>query len=157
MGLGMLEIRIREAMSFKKSDELPEDVRALRLSQRTVRHAEAATEEVIDYRKELVVGRRRGREEPVPAGFRVREILRLNVRHFLVRLDDPVDEVAFLDRGAFRSAQVPKVYHVNLVIRSEQAGDNGRGRVRYERLRLVLDKNGIVRIEQVESREPAVA
>jgi hypothetical protein len=157
MGLGMLEIRIRESMGYRRSDDLPEEVRALRLSQRTVRHAEVATEEVIDYRKELFVGRRRGREEPVPAGFRVRDILRLNVRHFLVRLDDPVDEVAFLDRdrGAFRSAQVPKVYHVNLVVRSEQTDAEGRARVRYERLRLVLDKNGIVRIESVESREPA--
>jgi hypothetical protein len=153
MGLGMLRIRVREAMSFKKSDELPPEVRDLRLSRRTVRQAEAATEEVIHYRKELVVGRRAG-EEHIPEGFRVRDILRLNVRHFLVRLDDPLDEVAFLDRerGTFKTAQVPKVYHVNIVVRSERASASGHDEVRYDRLRLVLDKNGIVRVEDVESR-----
>jgi hypothetical protein len=153
MGLGMLQIRLREAMGFKRSDELPEEIRELRLSRRTVRQAEAAAEEVIHYRKELTVGGRAG-DERIPEGFRVRDILRLNVRHFLVRLDDPVDEVAFLDRerGTFRSTQVPKVYHVNIVVRTERSDASGRNQVCFDRLRLVLDKNGIVRVETVESR-----
>jgi hypothetical protein len=149
MGLGMLRIELREAMGFKRSDEVPREIRELRFARRTVRQAEAAIEEVIHYRKELSVERRGTSDERIPEGFRVRDILRFNVRHFLVRLDDPIDEVAFLDRkmGTFRSARVPKVYHVNFVIRSERTDETGRVDLRHDRLRLVLDKNGIVRIE----------
>jgi hypothetical protein len=154
MGLGMLQIRLREAMGFQTSDEVPAEIRDLRLTRRTVRQAEAATEEVIHYRKELVVGTRG--DEPVHEGFRVRDIMRLNVRHFLVRLDDPLDEVAFFDRerGTFRAERLPKVYHVNIVLRAERRDAAGKGEVRHERLRLVLDKEGIVRVDRVESRGP---
>ncbi|HZV02756.1 MAG TPA: hypothetical protein VFF73_38970, partial [Planctomycetota bacterium] len=114
--------------------------------------AETATEEVIRYRKEILVGR--AGEERVPDGFRIRDILRLNVRHFLARLDDPLDDVQFFDpdRGDFKSARLPKVYHVNVVVRAEQAGENGARSVRYDRLRVVLNKDGIVRVDAVESR-----
>jgi hypothetical protein len=153
MGLGMLRIRLREAMSWKKSDEVPADIRDLRLSRRTVRVAETATEEVIRYRKEITVDRSKGGER-VPEGFRVRDILRLNVRQFLARLDDPLDDVSFFDpeRGAFRAARLPKVYHVNIVIRSERSGEGEALNVHYERLRLVLNKEGIVRVDVVEVR-----
>jgi hypothetical protein len=152
MGLGMLRIRLRESMGWKKSDEVPADIRELRLSRRTVRLAETATEEVIRYRKEILVGR--AGEERVPEGFRLRDILRLNVRQFLARLDDPLDDVSFFDpeRGDFRAARLPKVYHVNIVIRAEHAFENGAKSVRYDRLRLVLNKEGIVRVDAVESR-----
>jgi hypothetical protein len=155
MGLAGLRVGLTEAMSFLSSAAVPAEVRELRLSRRTVRTAEAASEEVIRYRKELVV------KSPPDAGrladgFQLRDILRFNVRHFLVRLDDPLDPVVYFDAhaGTFVEANLPKVYHLNLVLRLERTDADGRGEARLVRFRLVINKEGIVRVDPVESRGP---
>ena len=50
--------------------------------------------------------------------------------------------------------QAPKVYHINAVLRYETrfgAGSQTRY-VDYERVRLIINKNGIVRLERVLER-----
>jgi hypothetical protein len=150
MGLGMLRIRLREAMAFLSSTSVPREIRDLRLSRRTVRFAEAGQEEVIHYKKELLIKKPSGAQ--IPEGFRVRDILRLNVRHFLVRLDDPIDPVAYFDPalGAFAAAKLPKVYHVNVVLRVQRFDDEKHGIERFERHRVVINKEGIVRVDLVD-------
>jgi hypothetical protein len=151
LGLGGLRIRAREVMRFLTPGEVPPTITALRLARRTVRRAERLTEEVIHYRKEItaIVDD----EHVVPEGYSLRDILRLNVRHFLVRLDDPIDRHRFFDpqAGTFATAQLPKVYHLNLVLavgRAEEGGDADEPPA-LEHLRVVLDKQGIVRVERV--------
>lgn len=155
MGLGMLRARLREAMRFTTTAEVPSDVVQLRLARRTVRQAETAAEEVIHYRKQLDVGAD-DEQARLPSGFWMRDILRFNVRHFLVRLDDPLDEVAYFDpsRRRFAGARLPKVYHLNLVLRIARHNAAGEGQARLEHLRLVLDKQGIVRVETVGATAP---
>jgi hypothetical protein len=155
IGLGMLRARMREAMRFLHSAEVPPEIRAVRLAKRTVRNAEVVTEEVIHYRKVLEV-RSRDDSEPLPDGYNVRDILRFNVRHFLVRLDEPLDGVAYFDPqvGAFAAADLPKVYHVNVVAKITREDEGGGGQERLERLRVVLNKEGIVRVDEVEAGDP---
>jgi hypothetical protein len=146
IGLGMLRARLREAMRFQKGSEVPPEVARMRRTGRTVQNAELHGEEVIHYRKVVEIGT----HDPaarLPEGYWVRDILRLNVRHFLTRLDDPIDHVAFFDpaRRAFRSADLPKVYHLNLVLRITRENAAGEGQERFEHLRVVLNKDGIVR------------
>lgn len=157
IGLDMLRARLRESMQFLRSSEVPPEVLAMRLAHRTVRNAETATEEVIRYRKVVDVTTR-DETERLPDDYWVRDILRLNVRHFLVRLDDPLDSVAFFDpeRDAFGGARLPKVYHVNVVKKITREGEGGAREERLERLRVVLNKDGIVRVDEVERRPPTV-
>jgi hypothetical protein len=152
VGLGMLRARIRETMKFTDTSSVPADVRSMRLAQRTVKHADIAQEEVIHYLKVVEVSA----HDDVPDDYWVRDILRINVRHFLVRLDEPVDEVAYFDAKSerFDVAEVPKVYHLNAIVRLSRRDADGSGQERLERLRVVLDKTGIVRVEHVESRGP---
>jgi hypothetical protein len=152
VGLGMLQARVQEVMHFLDVGKVSGDVRKLRLSQRTLPHADFAKEEVIHYRKVIDVGSRRS-DLPLSEAFWVRDILRLNVRNLLVRLDEPLDAIAFLDVGSstFRSTEVPKVYHVNVVVRLERESASGQRHERFGRLRLILDKRGIVRIEQLSA------
>jgi hypothetical protein len=72
------------------------------------------------------------------------DIARFHLRSFLLKMDEPRAEL-FVLRGD-RSEAVPaaRVYHVNLVIKFTDAD-----RVRYERVRLVLDQDGIKRLEPV--------
>jgi hypothetical protein len=152
VGLGMLRARIREVMKFTNVEKLPSDVRAMRLTQRTVQQAEVPVEEIIHYRKMVEVTAQDG----TPAGYRVRDIFRLNVRHYLVRLDEPLDEQPFFDANAkrFRTAEIPKVYHLNAIVRLSRRDADGNGSERLERFRVVLDKTGIVRIEKVKAHGP---
>jgi hypothetical protein len=156
-GLGMLRLRLREAMRFQHSAEVGSDVLEMRLAHRTVRHAEAAAEEVIHYRKVVDIDSREDTAE-LPDEYRVRDTLRVNVRPLLVRLDDPLDPVAFFDleRGSFGAAELPKVYHVNLVAKITREDASGRREQRLERMRVVLSKDGIVRVDEVERRPATV-
>lgn len=149
LGLGMVRIRAREAMRFVGGDEVPAPVLALRRARRTVRRAELFGEEIIQYRKLISMEVEDGSRMPV--GYRLRDILRLNVRHFLVRLDEPLARQAYFDaaRGAFTSAALPKVYHINVVLVVRRTGPTAPPREQLEHLRVVLDKERIVRVERV--------
>ena len=151
LGLGMLRIRLREGMRFASSSEVPPGVLRQRLSRRTLRRVEAFLEEVIHYRKQLDLTAADEVAQP-PEGYRVRDILRFNVRHFLVRLDEPIDRVAYYDaaRQTFAWAELPKVYHINLVLNLARLGPKDELlHERVEHLRVVLNKTGIVRVEKV--------
>ena len=106
-------------------------------------------EEVIHYRKRLEVDSEGARA--LPEGYRIRDILRVNVRHFLLRLDDPKDRVTYFDvgRGWFDEKDLPRVYHVHVLMRVRQLGPGGVAAEELAHLRLVLDKDGIVRAEAV--------
>jgi hypothetical protein len=149
LGLGMVRIRAREAMRFVGAAEVPAPVLALRRARRTVRRAELYGEEIIHYRKLITLEVDAG--SPMPAGYWLRDILRLNVRHFLVRLDEPLARQAYFDaaRAAFTSASLPKVYHLNLVLVVRRTAPSGPPREQLEHLRVILDKERIVRVERV--------
>jgi hypothetical protein len=126
VGLGMMTARVREAMRFLSVSQVPGEVRRSRLSHRTIPHADFSKEEVIHYQKVIDVGARRG-ERLASDAFWVRDIFRLNVKNLLTRLDEPVDEVSYYDerRHGFRATSIPKVYHVNVVVRLRRQSPDG--------------------------------
>lgn len=80
----------------------------------------------------------------------LKNVVRLDISPFLNKLDNPTMAVSFYDKNRHaRTVVAPKVYHVNVVFRYETLfGPEGSlVKVDYERLRLVIDKNGIVRLE----------
>lgn len=151
IGLGMLDVKLRETMTFFALADVRERVRQIRLERRTVRQTDVLQEEVLHYRKSLQVENTR-EEERLPEGYGVRDIMRFNMRHFLLRMDDPFEKVRYFDAGrdAFHEAKLPKVYHLNVVIRARHLRKGQSARERYEHLRVVLDKNGIVRVEKID-------
>jgi hypothetical protein len=152
LGLGMVRIRAREAMRFLKSGETPEPIMAARLARRTVRRAEVFGEEIIHYRK--VISMEVDDDAPMPPGYWLRDIVRLNMRHFMVRLDEPVASQLYFDaqRGGFATTPLPKVYHVNLILAVRRVDPAGHSQEQLEHLRVVLDKQRIVRVERVSTR-----
>ncbi|HKE16683.1 MAG TPA: hypothetical protein VKB80_17540 [Kofleriaceae bacterium] len=157
LGLGMVRLRAREAMRFLRSSEAPESVAALRLARRTVLRAENTGEEVIHYRK-LISLEVEG-DAPMPPGYWLRDILRLNMRHFMVRLDEPLARQSYFDArsGAFATAALPKVYHVNVILVVRRDDADGATEEQREHLRVVLDKQRIVRVERVGAVSAEVA
>lgn len=88
---------------------------------------------------------------------RIHDVLRFDVSHFLAKLADPQKRLSYFDpEKGIVTTDAPKLYHLNLVFRYV-VGDWLDGRqvkrsVDYERLRVVLNKRGIVRVETVVPR-----
>jgi hypothetical protein len=84
---------------------------------------------------------------------RVHDVLRFDVSHFLAKLADPKKKLSFFhsDEGIV-TIEAPKVYHLNLVFRYRVTEQGKAQQHEYERLRVVLNKQGIVRVETVIPR-----
>lgn len=72
----------------------------------------------------------------------VTDIIRFNLRNFLQKMDEPIKSLYALKKD--RSEKIPgsRVYHVNVILRF-----TSKRETRYERIRLVLNRDGIKRLE----------
>ncbi len=148
-GLGRLIGRASEQVRWIKDDVIPVAVDELRKRQRTVRGV-AELEHVLCYRRRVQFD---GADEPVPEGFGVQELMRLSLDEVVKRLDDPIDEVSYYDpvTGAFERTGMPKVYHLNVVAETSAPGTE----TRLSRFRVIVNQDGVVRIDTVVDRVAA--
>ena len=142
---GVVLGRCREAFSFLSQNKVPDEVAAHRHRDAvSVIEADSKPEVVMKYEKDVHLDGRVIGEQYGPLRD-INDILRFNVSHFLVRTDDPVRTVRYYDpeRDAVASVRCPKVYHVNVVfvLRAQE-------QVTLERVRVILDKRGIRRLEE---------
>jgi hypothetical protein len=79
----------------------------------------------------------------------ITDILRVTVKDWLYAMDNPRVEIPVFDErdSRTRTIEASKVYHVNVVL--HMAGGAKGFHDTYQRLRLVLDRQGIKRIENV--------
>jgi hypothetical protein len=142
---GVVLGRCREAFSFLPETRVPAGIleRRHRDAMSPV-EAEGKPEVVMKYEKDVhldgrIIGDRYGRMSDI------NDIIRFNISHFLARTDDPIRVVRYYDPAgdAVESVRCPKVYHVNVVF-----AFRGADRTTLERVRVVLDKRGIRRLEE---------
>ncbi len=147
LGLRGLKGRVREKIDWVQPSEVDEPISYLRTHPRTVAGIDITTEEVLFYQRALTLGL----EEKAQAspGFALRDILRLNLRHFMTRLDDPMDEVRYYDasQDRFKNVLSPKVYHLNFILQVRNSVD---GKILMSRHRVVLNQERILRFEKIE-------
>jgi hypothetical protein len=62
-------------------------------------------------------------------------------------MDDPVEDQLLLREGKLKVVQTQKVYHINVV--SQYSSASFRNEKIYKRMRLVLNRLGIKRIEYI--------
>lgn len=143
-GLQVLEGDSWEKAGWVAGSSVPVDVERLRKLHRTVRGATTEAEQVLCYRRRLSFMRRT--PDAVPSGYGVLAMLRFSVDDIVRRLDDPTQLFAVYNRseGRFESLSLPKVYHLNVVVAARQHNSNEAA---YRRARVILNKEGIVRIE----------
>lgn len=146
VGLGGFDGTARDRVAFLDDDSVPETVHRVRVAERTVRGLQPELEHVLRYQRET----RFAPKEALPPGFGVQELVRLSLDPFIARLDDPTDVVSFYDhsRGRFVQAEMPKVYHLNVVL---LATDRVSGLQHRTRTRVVVNQEGIVRLDPVSS------
>ncbi|PKL75181.1 MAG: hypothetical protein CVV27_16695 [Candidatus Melainabacteria bacterium HGW-Melainabacteria-1] len=88
----------------------------------------------------------------------LRNIMRLSIAQFIEKLDNPDKNLRYYDQEhGISMIKAPKVYHLNVIFRYAWASGEGHdswrpAEVEFERIRLILDKQGIQRIETVLPR-----
>lgn len=149
VGFGEFSGRARERMRFIEPGQVPADVATLRLAHRKMRMLASEREHVLHYHRWLTF---RASEAPVPSGFGVQDLFRLGLDDLIKRLDDPIDPVSFYDHKSaqFKTAQVPKVYHLNLVLVATKLDTNEQVKTR---TRVIVNQQGIVRLEPLVTQE----
>ena len=137
----------RQTFEFLDKHRLPVDIRHVRGFTHVQDLDEEKREAVLGYRHRIALDARAIQEAPHPRQH-VKHILRYSVAELQHRLSDPSVEVPCFDsdRGGFDVLRGPKVYHLNVVIRVS----SGRyAEPVYHRLRAILSKDGLVRVEVV--------
>lgn len=140
--------RCRESFTWVADKDVPEDVLALRqLGAAASIEWQAKPEIVFRYHKDVTLNGRAIVERLHLEDYDLNDIIRFGIQQFLVRADDPVDYVATYDASAGTVARrpFPKVYHLNVVFVIRALS----GRAMAKRIRVVFDKGGIRRLEQV--------
>jgi hypothetical protein len=77
------------------------------------------------------------------------DIIRFNVQRLTMRMDDPWDSYHYVDPTSREVSEIKcaRVYHLNIVLRLTPA----TGEQTLERTRVIVDRKGIHRVEQVEA------
>jgi hypothetical protein len=145
IGFGEFTGRARERVSYISQKQIPKEVTALRAAHHTVHGVTSELEHVLHCHRRLSF---RCGATPVPPGFGVQELYRLSLDEIVKRLRDPVSDVSYYDyqTGEFKTAQVPKVYHMNLILVISELSTNHTIRTR---TRVVLNQQGVVRLDPV--------
>ena len=141
---------LREKVNFISEDELPDTLL-------TARHKdpfadldnEGMGETIMVHTKDIVLD-----GDLFPKAFKgiprvsgLNDIIRYNVQPYLRKMADPVEEQLFLDDGQLKTVIAHKVYHVNVVSRYKSISPTTE--ILYKRMRLVLTRQGIKRIEYI--------
>lgn len=143
--------RIREKMVFLEEQELPPMVKAAQ-----TRGALSLTD--IDGQRELVLSYTRNvtlaadafrkvrREGPPING--VSDIIRLDVRPFLHKMDNPTEQRLYLEGAQLRTLKCARVYYINII--STYSLDNRAEQIIAKRVRVTLNRKGLVRLQEVD-------
>lgn len=102
-------------------------------------------ENLIYFHREILIHNRRLRKTHKRLDT-LSDTIRLNLDHVLRSMDDPKKSVPTFALGEPTEIVGRRIYHVNLVVCLSQKGDTAR---HYSRHRLVLSREGLVRLEPV--------
>ncbi len=139
----------RESMMFVPEESLPKKV--VRMRDRSF----IGDLENNRYREQIMLYRKQIELESSPVGrffedFSINgvvDIMRLNVEHFLKKMDNPNKSIVLCDgKGKLMRQKAKRVYHVNVIVCYGLHGKTPKMR----RFRLVLTQNGIQCIEAVK-------
>lgn len=141
---------LREKVAFISEDELPEPVLTARQKDPFADlDNEGMGETIMCHTKDIVLDGDLFPEafKGIPRVSGLNDIIRYNVQPYLRKMADPVEEQLYLEDGQIKTVHTHKVYHVNVVSRYKSISPMIE--ILYKRMRLVLTRQGIKRIEYI--------
>jgi hypothetical protein len=142
--------KLKEFFSFVSPNDLPADVDHIRQNEfdsdlRLFKQPES----VFYYRKEMHL-------DPIPRAtiprrHKLHNIFLFNIHLLLEKASNPIGRALSLDLNTMEivDLSLPKVYHLNIIVKNSFLLPDLQKKVEIKKFRLVLDKNGIKRIERV--------
>ncbi|MFT4553960.1 MAG: hypothetical protein ACI9S8_002605 [Chlamydiales bacterium] len=146
MSLGELN----EHVSFMEMNRLPDEIIKMRNKEfHNTLERFRRPENVLYVRKELII--KDIKDSANKRRVELNTFLRLNVQRFLEKMSEPELPYQILDTASQEiiTVKLPKVYHIDIII-SDRLKSVGNGRTQgcqLRKFRLILDKNGIKRVE----------
>jgi len=140
---------IKESFSFINEKMLPKEIINIRNREfHAVLEEFKRPERVIYYKKEVLLNHTQT-EDIRRRNFNM--ITRFNIGEFLKKADDPLHPYIELDPNTEKliNKKLPKVYHINIIMRNYFLDTNQDTIVETKKFRLILDKNGIKRVEHL--------
>ncbi|MBS0656475.1 MAG: hypothetical protein JSR46_11915 [Verrucomicrobia bacterium] len=142
--------KLKESFSFVAEEDVPEEIRR-------VRYEEFASdlplfkipEEMFYYKKEMVLV---SSETPVRSRrHKLHTIFLFNIHLLLEKASNPTEPYLSLDLDTMEVGirELPKVYHINIIMKNTFTQPDLSTKVEIKKFRLVIDKNGIKRVETV--------
>ncbi len=142
---------LREKAYFVKEKDIPRTVLVARnRDQITELDNERQGENVICYSKDIVLYSSTFKQvfADMPDITGINDIIRYDVRAYLRKMAEPTQVKKYLQDGELKTALCHKVYHLNLISKYKSVSPQ-KDKI-YKHLRLILDQEGIKRIEQVK-------
>lgn len=142
---------MKESFSFVYEKELPGEIIKIRNREfHAVLEKFKRPERVIYYKKTVTMY-----QKPTDIDTRrhaLNIIFRFNINHFLSKADNPIQTYTTIDSetGEFIKKQLPKVYHLNIILKNTFLNEDLQEDVELKKFRLVLDKTGVKRLEDVK-------
>jgi hypothetical protein len=142
---------LREKIAFIRENEVSETVLAARHKDPFADlDNEGQGETIICHTKDIILYPDLFQKvfEGLPKVSGLNDIIRYDIHPYLRKMDDPVEEQPLLENGELKTVQTQKVYHLNFVSRYKSVTPKIEKMYRY--MRLVLNRQGIVRIENID-------
>jgi hypothetical protein len=141
---------LREKITFMKESEISPEIRSARQKDPFADlDNDRQGETVICHTKDIILNadlfHRAFAGLPKTSG--LNDIIRYDIHPYLKKMDDPVEEQLLLHEGELKMVHSHKVYHINFV--SQYTSLSSRNEKIYRRMRLVLNRLGIKRIEHI--------
>jgi hypothetical protein len=141
---------LREKIAFLKESEISPEVRSARQRDPFAElDNDQQGETIICHTKDIVLNTHLFRKgfAGLPKTSGLNDIIRYNIHRYLHNMDDPVVDQLLLHDGKLTVVPSQKVYHLNFV--SQYSSSSSRNEKIYKRMRLVLNRLGIKRIEYI--------
>jgi hypothetical protein len=140
---------LKEYFSFLGPKEIPQEIFLIR---NTGFHTELERAERLEsalyYKKDVTLYSEPERHKQTPE---INDIFRFNILRFLLKASDAYKDHLEVDpkTGKLHTIRVPKVYHINIIMRRSFYDKEGKRCSDLRKFRIVADKEGIKRIEKV--------
>lgn len=146
--------KVTESFSFIEEPQLSQELRILRNAEfHSVLETVHRPESVLYYKRTVTLY-----EIPKKSSSRrssLNIIFRYNIQRFLRKASEPFKEVLTIDPETQQLVPLylPKVYHLNVIIRTTMTNGESAPKIELKKLRIIIDKNGIKRIEQISGKK----
>lgn len=141
---------LKEFFSYIETKELPNEIVRIRNKEfHYVLEDFHRPEKVIFYKKTIEMDQLPRQDKS--RRYSLNLIFRFNILRFLAKADNPYQKYLTLDEESkeLKELELPKTYHVNIIMKNSFMNIHGELQSELKKFRLIIDKNGIKRIEQV--------